>query len=91
MFSRFFIDRPIFAAVLSIVIMLGGGLAVLTLPVAQYPEITPPTVQVSTVYPGANAEVVADTVALQPDESVALVLAELERIGVVPAATPASR
>lgn len=63
MFSRFFIDRPIFATVLSVVITLAGGIAILALPVTQYPEITPPTVEVSTVYPGANAQVVADTVA----------------------------
>src|SRR3979490_946638 len=63
MFSRFFIDRPIFASVLSIIVTLAGGLAVFTLPVAQYPEITPPTVEVSAFYPGANAKVVADTVA----------------------------
>src|SRR5438874_3099258 len=69
-FSRFFIDRPIFASVLSIVIVLGGGIAVFTLPVAQYPEITPPTVEVSCVYPGANAEVVADTVAAPIEQQV---------------------
>ncbi|MFM8724793.1 MAG: efflux RND transporter permease subunit, partial [Planctomycetaceae bacterium] len=63
MFSRFFIDRPIFATVLSVVITLAGGIAVFTLPVTQYPEIAPPTVEVSTMYPGANARVVADTVA----------------------------
>ncbi len=63
MFSRFFIDRPIFAAVLSIVITMAGGLAITTLPVAQYPDITPPTVEVSAFYPGANAKVVASTVA----------------------------
>jgi len=63
MFSRFFIGRPIFASVLSIVIVLAGSIALFTLPVAQYPEITPPTVEVSAVYPGANARVVADTVA----------------------------
>src|SRR5437870_8408563 len=63
MFSRFFINRPIFASVLSIVITLAGGLAVFTLPVAQYPEIAPPTVEVSAIYPGANTQVVADTVA----------------------------
>jgi multidrug efflux pump len=63
MFSRFFIDRPIFATVLSIVITLAGGIAVFALPVSQYPEIAPPTVEVSTMYPGANAKVVADTVA----------------------------
>jgi multidrug efflux pump len=67
MFSRFFIDRPIFAAVLSIVLTIAGGVAVLTLPVAQYPEIAPPTVQVICSYPGANARVVAETVA-QPIE-----------------------
>src|SRR5258707_662236 len=70
MFSRFFIDRPIFAAVLSIVITLAGGIAVWTLPIAQYPEITPPTVEVSASYPGANAEVVADTVAAPIEQQV---------------------
>ena len=70
MFSRFFIDRPIFASVLSIVITLAGGVALFTLPVAQYPEITPPTVEVSAVYPGANAQVVADTVAAPIEQQV---------------------
>src|SRR6516165_2201355 len=70
MFSRFFIDRPIFASVLSIVITLAGGIAVWTLPVAQYPEITPPTVEVSAFYPGANAKVVADTVAAPIEQQV---------------------
>ena len=50
--SHFFIDRPIFASVLSIVIMLAGGVAVFTLPVAQYPDVTPPTVLVTAIYPG---------------------------------------
>jgi multidrug efflux pump len=68
--SRFFIDRPIFASVLSIVITLAGGVALLTLPVAQYPEITPPTVEVSASYPGANAQVVADTVAAPIEQQV---------------------
>src|SRR6478735_908299 len=63
MFCRFFIDRPIFAAVLSILITLAGGLAVGTLPIAQYPPIAPPTVQVDCNYPGASAQVVAQTVA----------------------------
>src|ERR1700681_2286621 len=63
MFSRFFIDRPIFATVISVVITLAGGVAVFTLPVAQYPEVTPPTVQVTALYPGANAQTVRDTVA----------------------------
>jgi multidrug efflux pump subunit AcrB len=70
MFSRFFINRPIFASVLSIVIVLGGSIALFTLPVAQYPEIAPPTVEVSAVYPGANAQVVADTVAAPIEQQV---------------------
>src|SRR6202163_1163272 len=70
MFSRFFINRPIFASVLSIVVTLAGGIALFTLPIAQYPEITPPTVEVSAVYPGANAQVVADTVAAPIEQQV---------------------
>ncbi|MEJ7639937.1 MAG: efflux RND transporter permease subunit, partial [Singulisphaera sp.] len=70
MFSKFFIDRPIFASVLSIVITLAGGIAVMSLPIAQYPDITPPTVEVSAYYPGANAKVVADTVAAPIEERV---------------------
>src|SRR5437870_966776 len=70
MFSKFFIDRPIFASVLSIIITLAGGIAVWTLPVAQYPEITPPKVEVSASYPGANAQVVADTVAAPIEQQV---------------------
>ncbi len=70
MFSRFFIDRPIFATVLSIVITLGGGLAVFNLPLAQYPPVTPPTVQVNCNYPGASAQVVAETVAAPIEQQV---------------------
>ncbi len=70
MISRFFIDRPIFAAVLSIVIVLAGAVAIPSLPIAQYPDITPPTVQVSCSYPGANAQVVADTVAAPIEQQV---------------------
>ena len=70
MFSRFFIDRPIFASVLSIIITLAGGITLFTLSVAQYPEITPPTVEVSAFYPGANAQVVADTVAAPIEQQV---------------------
>jgi multidrug efflux pump subunit AcrB len=70
MFSRFFIDRPIFASVLSIVVTLAGGIALFALPVTQYPEITPPTVEVSAVYPGANAQVVADTIAAPVEQYV---------------------
>jgi hydrophobe/amphiphile efflux-1 (HAE1) family protein len=63
MFSRFFIDRPIFAAVLSIFIMIAGLSAMRVLPIAQYPEIAPPVVSVVAVYPGASAEVIEQTVA----------------------------
>ncbi len=69
-FSRFFIDRPIFATVISVVFVLAGGVAVFTLPVAQYPEVTPPTVQVTALYPGANAQTVRDTVAAPIEEQV---------------------
>ncbi len=63
MLSRFFIDRPIFASVISVLIVVAGGVALFKLPVAEYPEITPPMVQVSTNYPGADPKIVADTVA----------------------------
>jgi multidrug efflux pump len=63
MIASFFINRPIFAAVLSIVITLIGGIALDSLPMAQYPRITPPGVQVSITYPVASAPAVADTVA----------------------------
>jgi multidrug efflux pump subunit AcrB len=68
--ARFFIDRPIFAWVISIVIVLAGLAAVYLLPIAQYPEITPPTVQVSCQYAGASATVVADTVAAPIEQQV---------------------
>ncbi len=70
MISHFFIDRPIFASVCSIVFVLAGGVAVFTLPVAQYPEVTPPTVLVTALYPGANAATVRDTVAAPIEEQV---------------------
>ena len=70
MISHFFIDRPIFASVLSIVFVLAGGVALFTLPVAQYPEVTPPTVLVTAIYPGANAKTVRDTVAVPIEEQV---------------------
>src|SRR6476620_6830910 len=70
MFTRFFIDRPIFATVLSVMITLAGGVAVFPLPIAQYPNIPPPTVEVSAVYPGANAKIVADTVASPIEQQV---------------------
>jgi multidrug efflux pump len=70
MLSRFFIDRPIFATVLSVAITLVGGIALVYLPIAQYPRITPPGVSVSISYPGANAQVVADTVAAPIEQQV---------------------
>ncbi len=70
MFARFFIERPIFAWVISIVIVLIGGVAAFMLPIAQYPDITPPTVQVTCIYPGANAEVVAESVAAPIEQQV---------------------
>src|SRR5437588_900412 len=70
MISRFFIDRPIFAAVLSIFITLTGAIALPSLPVAQYPPITPPAVAVTINYPGASAQVVADTVAAPIEQQV---------------------
>src|SRR5258706_735701 len=63
MLPRFFIDRPIFAWVIAIVIVLAGLLALRGLPVAQYPEVAPPALQVTATYPGASAQVVEDTVA----------------------------
>lgn len=70
MFSQFFIDRPIFASVLSILIVLAGGIAVGGLPIAQYPPVAPPTVQVDCNYPGASAQVVAQTVAAPIEQQV---------------------
>src|ERR1700737_2689680 len=69
-FPHFFIDRPIFAGVISIVITLVGIIALSTLPIAQYPEIAPPTIQVTTNYPGANAKVVSETVATPIEQQV---------------------
>ncbi|MBI4863047.1 MAG: efflux RND transporter permease subunit [Candidatus Riflebacteria bacterium] len=63
MLARFFVDRPVFATVISIVIVIVGLVALIELPVAQYPEIAPPVISITALYPGANAQVVADTVA----------------------------
>jgi hydrophobe/amphiphile efflux-1 (HAE1) family protein len=63
MFTHFFIDRPILSSVISILIVLGGLVAMLVTPISQYPEVAPPQVQVSARYPGATAEVIANTVA----------------------------
>lgn len=70
MFSRFFIERPIFAGVISIVIVLAGLAALTNLPVAQFPEITPPTVVITASYPGASAEVLQQTVAAPIEQQV---------------------
>ena len=70
MFSHFFIERPIFASVLSIVITLAGAVAALTLPVAQYPQITPPSINVTCTYPGADARVVAESIAAPIEQQV---------------------
>ena len=69
-FSRFFIDRPVFAAVISIIVVLLGVFAYPTLPIAQYPEIAPPTITVQAIYPGASAEVIADTVATPLEQEI---------------------
>jgi len=69
-FSRFFIDRPIFAAVLSIVIFAAGLIAIPLLPISEYPEVVPPSVVVRTVYPGANPKVIAETVATPLEEAI---------------------
>ena len=69
-FSQFFINRPIFAIVISLFISVLGGLASFTLPVAQYPEVAPPTVQVVARYPGASAETIADTVATPIEQEI---------------------
>ncbi|MEZ5521119.1 MAG: multidrug efflux RND transporter permease subunit [Dokdonella sp.] len=69
-FSRFFIDRPIFAAVLSIVIFAAGLIAIPLLPISDYPNVVPPTVQVTAVYPGANPKVIAETVATPLEEAI---------------------
>ncbi|MGF6551883.1 efflux RND transporter permease subunit [Paraburkholderia youngii] len=68
--SRYCIDRPIFASVISIVITLGGAIAMFALPVAQYPDVTPPQITVSATYPGASAEVVANNVAAPIEQQV---------------------
>ncbi len=70
MISKFFIDRPVLANVLAIVIVLIGGVALFTLPVAQYPNVVPPTVSVTTSYPGASADTVMNTVALPIEQQV---------------------
>jgi len=69
-FSHFFIDRPIFAAVLAIIITIAGALVERALPISEYPEIAPPTVSIRATYPGASAEVLAETVATPIEQEV---------------------
>lgn len=68
--SKFFIDRPIFAGVLSVLILLAGLLSVFQLPISEYPEVVPPSVVVRAQYPGANPKVIAETVASPLEESI---------------------
>src|SRR5205823_12647884 len=70
MLARFFIDRPVLAWVISVVIVLIGLIAASLLPIAQCPQITPPTVRVTATYPGANARIVADTIAAPIEQQV---------------------
>ena len=70
MISKFFIERPIFANVIAIVIIILGVVCLYKLPVSQYPEIVPPTIQVTTSYPGASAEVIATTVGIPIEQAV---------------------
>ena len=70
MISRFFIYRPIFATVISLVVIIAGAISQISLPVAKFPEVTPPTVEVTANYPGANAQVIADTVAAPIEQEV---------------------
>ncbi|HEY5797533.1 MAG TPA: efflux RND transporter permease subunit, partial [Bosea sp. (in: a-proteobacteria)] len=69
-FAHFFIDRPIFATVLSVLLTIAGAIAQRGLPIAEYPEIAPPTVSITATYPGASAEVVAATVATPIEQEV---------------------
>src|SRR5215210_7359903 len=68
--SRFFIDRPIFAAVLSIVVFIGGLIAMFTLPISEYPEVVPPSVVVRAIYPGANPRTLSEAVATPIEEQI---------------------
>ena len=67
---RFFVDRPIFAVVLSVLMLIAGGLTLLKLPLSEYPQVTPPTVQVTASYPGANPQVIAETVAAPLEQAI---------------------
>lgn len=68
--ARFFIHRPVFAIVISLVILIAGGLSIFTLPIAQFPDITPPTIQVQVNYPGANAQTVEQSIAIPLEQQI---------------------
>src|SRR6201993_5605280 len=68
--SKFFIDRPIFAGVLSVLILLAGVISLFKLPISEYPEVVPPSVVVHAQYPGANPQVIAETVAAPLEEQI---------------------
>ena len=68
--SNFFIDRPIFAGVLSFIIFLGGLISLTTMPVSEYPDVVPPSIVVRAQYPGANPKVIAETVATPMEEQI---------------------
>src|SRR6476659_2657324 len=69
-FSQFFVRRPIFAAVLSAIIFIAGALSLRLLPISEYPEVVPPTVVVHATYPGANSQVIAETVAAPLEQAI---------------------
>ena len=76
MFSKFFIDRPIFATVVSIIIVIAGAMAIKGLPIEEYPKLTPPQISVSAVYTGADAQTISNSVA-----SAILCRSEERRVG----------
>src|ERR1700754_4777064 len=69
-FSRFFVDKPIFAAVLSIIIFIGGLISIFKLPISEYPDVVPPSVVVQAHFPGANPAVIAQTVSAPLEEQI---------------------
>jgi len=74
MFSRFFVRRPVFAWVIAILIMLAGILAIRTLPVAQYPDVAPPTIKISATYTGASAETLENSVTQVIEQQLGLII-----------------
>jgi multidrug efflux pump len=68
--SRFFVDKPIFAAVLSVIVFVAGLIAIFQLPISEYPEVVPPSVVVRAQYPGANPKVIAETVATPIEQEI---------------------